>query len=453
MKLTKLMVLFASCLCFSLFANERKRSDAVVLTTKSFVKTPTSTNSIDTGITIENGDVWLTGYRDAGISGSGPLAYSHLKPPYRVEFFVEKGLNITQITAGAYHQIALDDHGDVWAWGDNRAWQASAIKAGNLGAYQTIPTLVLEGKDVIMTNAGEYTSFALTRSGEVYAWGTSAYGQMANGSQAIVRTVLHRIPQSYFHDSPVVLIGAGYESAWAINERGEVFAWGDDESNQYGFRHSIRGIPVHVYQTYPVQITNLPPGISGGDIVTITGGNRYTAFLTSEGEVWAMGAANHLGIGFGYLGSEKKTPLMYEVDKNGNQYKVDNELDVADPQFVMDNVNTLYCRYGGCCAITNDGELYTWGVTVAANDRHNWQIMYGYMPIKRDIIGNLTKIDGGKENLIYWNDEGQAFGVGWNNWNKYYSSVNPVKWPGVEIKELPKAMKEVYGKDFVPGQG
>ncbi|MCO6546104.1 MAG: hypothetical protein J6564_09910, partial [Gilliamella sp.] len=86
-------------------------------------------------------------------------------------------------------------------------------------------------------------------------------------------------------------------------------------------------------------------------------------------------------------------------------------------------------------------------------DRHNWQIMYGYMPIKRDIIGNLTKIDGGKENLIYWNDEGQAFGVGWNNWNKYYSSVNPVKWPGVEIKELPKAMKEVYGKDFVPGQG
>ncbi|MFQ0994473.1 hypothetical protein ACGH6Q_05525 [Gilliamella sp. BG2] len=42
---------------------------------------------------------------------------------------------------------------------------------------------------------------------------------------------------------------------------------GDDESNQYRFRYSVQELPVHVYQTYhPVQITNLPPYISGEDI-------------------------------------------------------------------------------------------------------------------------------------------------------------------------------------------
>ncbi|MFQ0994475.1 hypothetical protein ACGH6Q_05535 [Gilliamella sp. BG2] len=77
MKLIRVMVLFASCLCLSLFANERKRSDAVMLTIKSFIKIPTSTNSIDTGITIENGNIWLTGYSDSWILGSVLLGCGH----------------------------------------------------------------------------------------------------------------------------------------------------------------------------------------------------------------------------------------------------------------------------------------------------------------------------------------------------------------------------------------
>ncbi|MCO6556864.1 RCC1 domain-containing protein [Gilliamella sp. BG6] len=450
MKLIKLMVLFASCLCFSLFANER--TDAVALTKKSTIRVPTAANSVDTVVTIENGEVWVWGYRNNGMQGNGEFVNANA-PPARASVLVDKGVYITQVASGIHHLIALDDQGNVWGWGQNGVHEA--------GGYATTPwflltpSLVLEGKDVVMINCGEYTSFALTRSGEVYAWGTSFWGQMANGKTGTIPTEVHRIPQSYFHDSPIVLIGAGYESAWAINDRGEIFAWGDEENEQYGHQKLLGGGWGHDLRTYPIQITSLPPGISGEDIVTITGGNRYTAFLTSEGEVYAMGAANHLGIGFGYLGNTLYEPELYLDDVEGKRYKVRFDLSVPIPQLVMDDVNTLYCRYGGCVAVTNENEIYTWGVTLPAFEEKAslWQIMYGYKAMKREIVGNLTKVDGGKEHIVYWNDEGRAFGVGWNNHYKFGNISLPVTWPGKELEFVTDEMKKVYGKDFVPGQG
>ncbi|OCG77000.1 RCC1 domain-containing protein [Gilliamella sp. Occ4-3] len=451
MKLIKLMVLFASCLCFSLFANEK--SDAVVLTTKSSaIKVPTAANSVDTVVTIENGEVWVWGYRNNGMQGNGEFVNAKA-PPARASILVDKGVYITQVASGIHHLIALDDQGNVWGWGQNGVYEAGGYKTTPW--FLKTPSLVLEGKDVVMINCGEYTSFALTRSGEVYAWGTSFWGQMANGKTGTIPTEVHRIPQSYFHDSPIVLIGAGYESAWAINDRGEVFAWGDEENEQYGHQKLKGGGWGHDLRTYPIQITSLPSGISGEDIATITGGNRYTAFLTSEGEVYAMGAANHLGIGFGYLNATLYEPELYLDDVEGKPYKVRFDSSVPIPQFVMDDVNTLYCRYGGCVAITNENEIFTWGVTLPAHEERSslWQIMYGYKAMKREIIGNLTKVDGGKEHIVYWNDEGQAFGVGWNNHSKFGNTSFPVFWPGKELKFVTDEMKKVYGKDFVPGQG
>ncbi|OCG44266.1 hypothetical protein A9G35_08500 [Gilliamella sp. Choc5-1] len=93
MKLIKLVVLFLSCLSFSLFANDR--SDAVVFSIKSGLQIPIASNSAYTGITIENGDLWIWGYRDLGLQGNGVYTVSSSTLPARVKSFVEKGLSIT----------------------------------------------------------------------------------------------------------------------------------------------------------------------------------------------------------------------------------------------------------------------------------------------------------------------------------------------------------------------
>ncbi|MWN89510.1 hypothetical protein GQ597_02115 [Gilliamella sp. Pra-s65] len=428
MKLKK-VVIFISCLSFSLLA--KASTDAVILTTKSEIDVPTATNMVDTGITIENGDVWVWGFRNSSQQGNGREDVSSTTPPARVETFAREGLTITQVAAGIYHIIALDDRGNVWGWGQNGYHEASGGKPAN-GNYPSLPVLVLENKDVIMINAGEYVSYALTRDGDVYSWGHGIYGQVGNGTYNAINDV-YKIPRDKFNGRPIVLIGAAYENGYAIDDRGNIYAWGDEEANAFGREN----VPDHRYPNEPVDITNYIP-INGEDIVHITGGNSFTAFLTSSGEVYGMGAANHLGLG---LDEE----AVYDPD--GTLITPTRRL--AKPQFITDNINMLYCRYAGCAALNENRELLTWGITAGAFQKQ----VYGSKPTPRSYLGNLTKIDGGKEHLVYWNDEGKAFGVGYNVQNKFGGGSSPVNWPGKELEFVVDEMKKVYGSNYVPGQG
>ncbi|OCG69971.1 hypothetical protein A9G43_08645 [Gilliamella sp. Occ3-1] len=418
MKLKK-VVLFISFSFFPLLV--KADTDAIILTTKSVIDIASQTFLVDTGITLENGDVWVWGFRNAGVQGNGISHVNNEKaPPARVEFFANKGLSITQLAAGIYHIIALDEKGNVWGWGQNGYHEASGN--GNGGAYPSLPILVLENENVVMIGTGEYTSYALTKSGDVYTWGHGIYGQMANGEQKAVNDV-YKVPREYFNNRPVVLLGAAYESGYAINDAGEIFGWGDDEDNAFG----IDNYPhAHVYRSRPIQITNLPSGVRGKDIVYIAGGDRYTVFLTSSGNVYGMGEGSYLGMGIPY---GKK---------------------VTTPRRIIGNIEMISCRYVGCVAIDKDKGLWTWGATKGSA----FPQVYGSIATRRTYNGNLDKIDMGKEHIIYWNDEGQAYGVGYGAGHKFsQQSSENVNWPGKELDFVVDAMKRVYGPDYVPGQG
>ncbi|MCO6544835.1 MAG: hypothetical protein J6564_03250 [Gilliamella sp.] len=415
MKLKK-VVLFISCMFFSLLV--KADTDALILTSKSVIGIASETFLVDTGITVENGDVWVWGFRNSGQQGNGISHDGEYKTPARVAFFANKGLSITQLAAGIYHIIALDEKGNVWGWGQNGYHEVSGN--GNGGAYPSLPILVLENENVVMIRTGEYTSYALTKSGDVYTWGHGIYGQMANGEKKAVND-LYKIPREYFNNRPVVLIGGGYESGYAINDAGEVFGWGDDEDSAFGFDHAD-----HIYQTRPIQITNLPSGVSGKDIVYIAGGDRFTVFLTSSGDVYGMGEGSYLGMGLPY----------------GQR--------VTIPRRIIGNIKMISCRYVGCVAIDKDKGLWTWGATKGSA----FPQIYGNTATRRTYNGNLAKFDMGKEHVIYWNDEGQAYGVGYGAGSKFSPVSNAnVHWPGKELDFVVNAMKGVYGPDYIPGQG
>ena len=416
MKLKK-VVLFISCIFFSLLV--KADTDAVILTSKSAMSLSSATFLVDTGITIENGDVWVWVFRGSSQQGNGKQLVEQSNPPARVEFFANNGITIKQLAAGIYHIIALDEKGNVWGWGQNGYHEVSGNNSA--GGYPNVPVLVLENKNVVMISAGEYSSYALTKSGDVYTWGNGVFGQMANGERE-AKNDLYQIPREYFNNRPVVLLGAAYESGYAINDAGEVFGWGDDESNAFG----IDNPTAHVYQTRPIQITNLPTGVSGKDIVYIAGGDRFTVFLTSSGNVYGMGAGSYIGIGM----------------KPG--------VNVITPTHIKSDIDTLFCRYVGCVAIDKKNGLWTWGATEGSAFKQ----VYANKATERTYNGNLTKIDMGKEHLIYWNDEGKVYGVGYGAGHKFSQRTDEsVNWPGKELDFVVDAMKRVYGPDYIPGQG
>ncbi|MCO6548761.1 MAG: hypothetical protein J6583_13465, partial [Gilliamella sp.] len=418
MKLKK-VVLFTSCMFFSLLV--KAGTDAVNLPStksanlksKSAVVISSASNLVDTGLTLEKGDVWVWGFRGSSQQGNGKSFEMSNSKPARVKYFANKGLSITQLTAGTYHIIALDEKGNVWGWGQNGYHEASGNNCA--GNYPSSPVLVLNKKNVVMISAGEYSSYALTKSGDVYTWGHGIYGQIGNGKKDAVNNV-NKLPRQYFNNRPVVLIGDGDNTGYAINNAGEVFGWGYDSATL-------------LFQAKPKKITNLPRGVNGKDIVHITGGDRFTAFLTSSGDVYGMGEGIYLGL---------------NITKSGEK--------VTKPRRIIRNINALSCQFMGCVAIDKNKRLWTWGVADGSNLIRI--PLYGRTPTRRNHIGNLTKIDMGKQHLIYWNDKGQAFGVGHGALHKFSQQTNvDVGWPGREIKFVVDEMKRVYGKKHIPGQG
>ncbi|OCG77235.1 hypothetical protein A9G42_01030 [Gilliamella sp. Nev6-6] len=481
MRITKIIILFMTCICFPLLAEQSgdKRTDALIFLNASEADPIARTSLRKTGLTIENGDLWIWGYRYTGQQGNGVTRVRRDRMPARVNTFVRAGLSITQVAAGKYHIIALDDRGDVWGWGRNLRQEATGGQQKRNGKkddrYVNEPVSVLKEQDVIEIACGRYNSYALTRSGDVYSWGSNLRGQSGTGtrSSAIALTKI-----TGFGGKKIVKIGSGYDSGYAISEDGEVFAWGDGDRGAFG--EELVG--KNRFQTKPKAITqNLKAGItdfsSGKKILYIGGGSAYTMILLDNGRVYGMGKSSRLGIQGPYeedeeLPEDNDDGDSDDLDENNDEIEDDRddyhkeltpeEIDEENekredqgsthptPTLVTTNVRSLFCRFRGCVAITNDNKLVTWG-----HKRGIYKnILYGANPTIRDNIhGPLTKIDVGHQHFFYWNEEGQAFGVGYGSSRKISPNNNKRQdWPGLEMKFLTDEMKRVYGDNYILGQ-
>ena len=92
-----------------------------------------------------------------------------------------------QISAGAYHTVALKTDGTLWAWGYNNY--------GGLGdgttAHKSSPVQIGTATDWAQISAGDYHTVALKTDGTLWAWGYNNYGGLGDGT-----TVTQIIPCS-----------------------------------------------------------------------------------------------------------------------------------------------------------------------------------------------------------------------------------------------------------------
>ncbi len=347
---------------------------------------------ITTGTAIsEDGKPVVWGFRGSAQQGNGRTVVPSFHAPAEVESLE----NIVDFVGGAYHLVARDDAGNVYGWG-----QSGYGESGCLFGYAHTPCLVL--KDATQIAVGEYFSMALDVTGQVWTWGHNAYGQLGIKKFAPNSFTPRKVNLG---GERARLVGAAYEGAFAVTQEGHVWAWGDNEASGLGVQGTNYGVQQIVWE--PVRVDRLTP--YAHRIVSIAGGNGWGEALLDDGEVIGWGL--HAALGQGTERTNISSP---------------------DPVHIMHGVKKLFARYVGSVALTEEGDIYTWGQTGGSA----FEIIYGAQPTLRQPADQVHDIGGGKEHVFYTTVEGRLYGVGYNDLNKLDQTrcCGPnVDWPGAEI--------------------
>lgn len=227
----------------------------------------------------EDGTVWTWGDNGAGQLGDGTA--TRRTAPVIVSGLIEFDANgqivaVTQVEGGSGHTLALKQ-GRVWAWGMNTVGQLGDGTTTN----RPEPVRVLGLENVTSISAGEFHSVALRNDGTVWSWGGNSSGQLGNNSavdSAIPVQVCRLSGATCAPLTGIVAVSAGGQHSAALTGAGEVFTWGSNNRFQLGDSSSL-------HRLAPVN----PVAGLAAPIAAIAAGGFHTLALLTDGTVWAWG--------------------------------------------------------------------------------------------------------------------------------------------------------------------
>lgn len=133
-------------------------------------------NTYEHGLAVKtDGTIRAWGFNNRGQLGRGSLSPSSTVTPAQITSLS----GISAVSAGAYHSLGLKTNGTVAAWGSNSHGQ---IGTGQTAASVTSPTIVPGLSGIVYVSAGANSSFAMDQNGNVWAWGDNTYGQLGDGT-------------------------------------------------------------------------------------------------------------------------------------------------------------------------------------------------------------------------------------------------------------------------------
>jgi alpha-tubulin suppressor-like RCC1 family protein len=165
-----------------------------------------------------DGNLGALGLSSSSIPGMGMDAYE----PTVVSNLPS---DISSISAGHYHSLAVTSSGEIWAWGRNDEGQLGRIVIDSRDS-RSEPKRVegLENVNVQAAFASGVVSAAIGDDGSLWVWGRSKRGQLGLGNGIIEARVPSRVEN--LAAEHVVKVSLGWGHALALTVDGKVFGWG-----------------------------------------------------------------------------------------------------------------------------------------------------------------------------------------------------------------------------------
>lgn len=302
---------------------------------------------------------------------------------------VDKNLkgNVEHIAAGSSFSVGASKEGQVYVWGHTKFSSVIDIK--------NIPDNM--GK-VVMVAAGYDHALALNEDGQVFAWGNNRLKQA-------------EVPERELKGiGKIVQIVAGYQMSVAVSEDGYVVFWGNESLNDVRVKKLQQGTIKKVALTADAMIgltfdgevvylgkqqtayKDIPESAQSG-VIDIACTAATCAAVKEDGSVVVWGnitkgenklpenATNIVSISSGryhYSGITKDNTVVSWGSDYYNQTDVPSSVQNKD-------LKAVYSGYYQNYAVTNSGDVYTWGLK---------GYLLGSDGLGRDILNRL--INGGK---------------------------------------------------------
>jgi len=287
--------------------------------------------------------VWAWGSNASGQLGDPDVVISAKKPvkvkgPSAVGYLYD----IIAVDGGKEHSIALKKDGTVWTWGDN--------SFGQLGVRSVLrsktPVQVLDESgndlltDIIAIAAGGYHSIALSKNGTIWAWGNNTDGQLGNFQAGQTSNLPYKVTSSTGYLENIVSISSGYSHNLALDESGNILAWGKNDWGQLG-NPEFEG-----KSAYAVYVKSINGNEKLNNVSSISAGYSHSIALLKDGTIVAWGDNRYGRLGDGTTNT-RNLPVFVK-DLVGNDFlKGIVAIDAGDEHSM---------------ALYKDGTILTWGL-------------------------------------------------------------------------------------------
>ncbi|KAL4436169.1 hypothetical protein ABPG74_018153 [Tetrahymena malaccensis] len=255
---------------------------------------------------------------------------------------------------------------------------------------------------------GKKHTVFITEDGRIYTYGIGEYGSLGHGG-----ILQLDIPKNILklQEKKIIQVACGEFHTLALTETFDLYSWGRGFEGQLGTGKDSSSVPCYVkffYEKYDMK--------NGADIKKrikyITCGAYHSLAITDSGQLYSWGEAR-----LGQTGTGKKKSEPYPVIVNLNaQPQSMFEKRVNTEQNQMSGVNKIELEhshdelkinpipssnqnnqkvvcvsggYGHTVAITEEGELYSWGFNTKGQlGMEGTKSLYYPQRVKKDILGN-----------------------------------------------------------------
>lgn len=342
-----------------------------------------------------------------------------------------KGTTIVQVTAGDSATFALTEKGFVYGWGTfvvsnfpfsipgNETDHGPQSNEAKNGFYwdqkqnqviekQNKPMLIPGLENIVQISAGYNFCLALNNAGKVYSWGMSEQNQLGRRvllGRQFTRTVKQEVLDKlhlrvglvpglvpFSSRTKIVSIHAGSDHAFAIDHKGDTWAWGLNNFGQTGIKVGAGANGTTVIAPQKI------PSLVGRNMKMIQGGTHHSIGVTQSGEclVWGRMDGAQMGIDLSTLPLDDPQIVVSERGKPRILLEP-TALPIPICSFVAagSDHNIL---------VTYNGKAYSWGFNA------NYQCGHG--KVERDFeVATLIDDSAVRDKKLTWAGAGGQYSI------------------------------------------